>query len=277
MSIAKYYQINKIPYSLFHSRDDLIYMGISRDGTYKDEDLLEHAKLVEKYIQQIQAKEVLELATGRGASSSYLAKRHSDVKFAGVDLPKGHISYAVKKAKQLPNYHPVAGDYHDLSRFPDDTFDIVFVIEALCYSTRKNIVLNEVKRVLRKGGIFIVFDGYSEKEEKLLSAEEATAKELTAKGMVVEHFDYYTDFTSLLKKAGFTIIQEEDVSKYIMPTLYKFERTAQRFFSLPQFLAQMLVKILPPEFTHNAISAYLMPTLVKNGVFGYQITVGKEE
>lgn len=276
-SIAKYYRINKIPYSFFHSQDDLMYMGISRDGVYKDEDLLEHAKLVERYLEKTHAKEVLELATGRGASSAYLARRHPHVKFAGIDLPNGHIDYAIKKARRISNYQPVAGDYHDLCQFPENSFDVVFVIEALCYSTQKDIVVAQVKRVLRKGGVFIVFDGYSKKAESFLNANESLAKQLTAKGMVVERFDYYVDVTNALEQEGLKTVHEEDVSHYIMPTLYKFERTAKHFFSLPRFVARMIVRILPTEFTYNAISAYLMPWLFANGIFEYKITVAKKE
>ena len=46
--IKRYYRINKIPYSIFHSRKDLIYMGISRDGKFKEDDLLEAARTVEQ-------------------------------------------------------------------------------------------------------------------------------------------------------------------------------------------------------------------------------------
>ncbi|MBI4050373.1 MAG: hypothetical protein HY396_00130 [Candidatus Doudnabacteria bacterium] len=46
--IQRYYQINQIPYTLFHTNTDLIYMGISRDGVYKADDLLEAARTVER-------------------------------------------------------------------------------------------------------------------------------------------------------------------------------------------------------------------------------------
>src|SRR3989338_3611210 len=82
--IRKYYKINKIPYSLFHTRSDLIYMGVSRDGIYKQEDLLEAARTVEKYLKKSKGKTVLELATGRGATSFYLSKRFSNVIFYGI-------------------------------------------------------------------------------------------------------------------------------------------------------------------------------------------------
>ncbi len=165
--IQKYYKINKIPYSLFHTNTDLIYMGVSRDGIYKEDDLLEAARTVEKYLKELNGSKVLELATGRGANSFYLAQRFPAVKFCGLDISGGQLDYAFKKARRVNNYHPEFGDYHDLSRFENRSFDIVFVVEALCYSTDKDKVLAEVYRVLKKGGVFIIFDGYSNKSRPL--------------------------------------------------------------------------------------------------------------
>ena len=72
--IQQYYAKNKWAYSWFHNFSDHIHMGISRGGHYKKEDLLEPAIFAEKYIKKMKAVNVLELATGRGAISAYLAK-----------------------------------------------------------------------------------------------------------------------------------------------------------------------------------------------------------
>lgn len=64
--IQQYYKVNKLPYSLFHTRTGLIHMGLTYGDKFKQEDLLGQAKIVEKYLKKVQAKRVLELATGRG-------------------------------------------------------------------------------------------------------------------------------------------------------------------------------------------------------------------
>lgn len=135
-SIANYYKVNKFAYSFF-AHKDFIHMGISRNGKYSNGDLLEQAKFVDKYIKQLKGKKILELATGRGATSAYLAKIHPDVIFEAVDLPNGQIDSAFTKARKLKNFHPKTGDYHDLSFYSKKSFDVIFIIEALCYSTDK--------------------------------------------------------------------------------------------------------------------------------------------
>lgn len=273
--VQKYYSVNKIPYSLLHTKSDLIYMGISRDGVFKEDDLLEAARTVENYIKDSRTKKVLELATGRGANSYWLAKRHHDVSFYGVDISNGQLDFAFKKAKKVNNYHPSYGDYHDLIAYESNTLDIVFIVEALCYSTVKEEVLNEVHRVLKPGGVFIVFDGYLNKELPEMTTDEILAVQLTEKGMALEKFESYADFKEKIKRSSFTLHFEENVSSYVIPTMRRFERMAQKFFSHP-VLAKVATKVLPNKFTYNSVSGYLMPLLFETEVFSYWITILKK-
>jgi ubiquinone/menaquinone biosynthesis C-methylase UbiE len=244
-------------------------MGISRNGKYKESDLLEAARTIENYIKK-SSKKVLELATGRGANSVYLAKKYPKVDFYGIDISKGQLDYAFKKASKLDNFHPDFGDYHSLKKFDNESFDIVFVIEALCHSTKKEKVLNEVYRVLRKGGYFIIFDGYQNKNN--LSKNERTALKLTEIGMAVEKFESYDSFINKVKKDKFKIVLEEDASDYVLPTMNRFERLAKKFFNHP-ILAKLVVAITPKAFTYNSLSGYLMPNLMKDKITCYMITI----
>ncbi len=173
----------------------------------------------------------------------------------------------------VKNYHPQYGDYHDLSRFRSSTFDVAFVVEALCYSTRKEKVLAEVFHVLRGGGLFVVFDGYVAPR---IEVEDETAIQLTEKGMAVPKFESYDSFVRKAKQAGFKITHEENVSSYVVPTMERFSKLASIFFGFPR-LARFVAKLLPKEFAYNAVSGFLMPELVKSGLAQYMITVLKKE
>lgn len=269
--VRKYYKANKIPYSLFHSATDRMHMGLSRDGIYKQSDLLGIAEILAKYISKIDAKRVLELATGRGADSFYLATQFPSTSFFGIDISETQLSRAHAKAAQVSNYSPALGDYHDLSRFADATFDLIFVIEALCHSTMKEKVLREANRVLKNGGLLIVVDGYLNKEEDKLTESEKLACALVEKGMAVADFESYASF---LEKARiyFQLVHEEDFSRHVIPTMRRFERLGRKFFEHPR-LAKIIAKILPQEITNNAATGYLMPTVMEIGLYSYMLTV----
>ncbi len=271
--IQKYYRVNKIPYSFFHTKSGFIHMGISRNGVYKDEDLFEHARLVDKYIKKTNAKNVLELATGRGANSCFLAEQNPDTKFNGLDLSIGQLDFAYQKQKKYRNYLPEKGDYHDLSRYEDNSFDIIFVVESLCHSTQKQKVLSETYRVLKNEGYFIIIDGYRNNES--LDVSENTACRLIEKGMAVEIFETYDSFKKKVLQAKFEITYEEDVSEYIIPTMERFTRLSKLFLNTG-FIAKFIIKILPESFTFNVLSGYLMPTAMRDKLFTYKITVLKK-
>ncbi|HET7529039.1 MAG TPA: class I SAM-dependent methyltransferase [Candidatus Saccharimonadales bacterium] len=271
--IQSYYRASKIGYSLFYSSSaaDRMYMGISRDGAFKESDLLEAARTVEKYINK-NTTNILELATGRGATSAYLAKKYPSIEFDGIELSPAQLHLAKQKAKKLPNYHPVAGDYHDLSRYKSQSVDIAFVIEALCYSTEKEKVYSEISRVLKKNGVFIIFDGYTTKARSKMSKEELMACRLTEKSMALRVFEGHKSAIKKAEDSGFRVVSDENVSDYIQPSLRRFERYAAKYFDHPR-LARTVNIFISKKFIYNAIAGLLMPEVVGRGLLSYYITV----
>lgn len=224
--IQKYYKINKISYSVFHTRTNFVHMGITRDGKYKEDDLLEQVRIVEWYIEKFGASNVLELATGRGANSLWLARKHPDVQLHGIDYSEDQLSFAFRGAKKLLNYHPAFGDYHDLKRYDDGIFDIVFIVEALCHSTEKDMVLREAHRILKPGGVFVVFEPYLGEKPEALETNERLALELAQRGAAVTNAGTHQNLLEKAKSAEFSIELTEDVSAFVIPTMERFETSA---------------------------------------------------
>ena len=190
-----------------------------------------------------------------------------------IDLPDGQLDVAIRKAKQIKKFYPVEGDYHDLSRFENDEFDLVFIFEALCHSDTKWLVAKEIYRVLKPGCITIIADGYSGKENCQLTKTEMLAKDLTGKGVSVNDFESYNTVRTIMLDTGFVIISEEDVSNLIIPNLSRYENMAAKtIFNHPAF-GHWFVKLFPQEFALNAISGYLMPLGIKMGINKYYLSV----
>jgi len=274
--IKKYYKKNQLAYTLFYNRMNFMHMGISYDNKFKKSDLYGQIKLISEYITKKDNMRVLELGSGKGGNSIYLSKKFPKVNFAATDLTKENISFARRKTKSFKNISFECIDYHNLSKFPKNSFDIVFVIEALCHSNNKAKVFLEVKRILKKGGFFIVIDGYVNEERKKLTNSEKLAMKLTEKGMAVDKFQTYEDFLKIVKESKLKIIEEIDWTNNIFPSLIKFEKTANRFFKL-KFFAKLILKIVPKEFSYNAISGYLMYILFKeHNLYKYQATICKK-
>jgi len=275
--IQKYYKVNQLTYTLFYNRLNFMHMGISLSEKFKNSDLYGQVEFISKYLSKKNKLKVLELGSGKGGNSIYLAKKFYNIDFTATDLTEKNISLGKKNAQNLSNISFHCIDYHDLSKFRKNSFDIIFVIEALCHSNNKTKVFSETKRVLKKGGHFIIIDGYVNEDKIKLTNYEELAMKLTEKGMAVEKFETYDDFLKIVKKSKLKIIKEMNWTKNILPSLRKFERTANKFFKL-KFIGKLILKFIPREFSYNAISGYLIRILFqKHNLYKYQATVCKKE
>lgn len=248
-------------------------MGISENDLYNENDLFKQAEIIEKYFNE-STENVLEIGCGKGRNLSYLADKYPNIKFFGIDLGSGQTDIAANKSKQIENLEIKFGDYHNLSHFNKIRFDVVFAIEALCHSNDKSKVADEVLKVLRQNGIFIVFDGYLGVKRENLDRTTKKACVLVEKGMMVDKFENYNVVKNKISKQGFVLDREIDFSMKILPTLYRFEGLANFAFNLGAF-SRLLTKLLPSNFTNNAISGYLMPDLIKTGIAKYYLSVYK--
>lgn len=75
-----------------------MYCGISYERKHKKGDLKEQVRIVERYLHDINAKNVQELAYG-GANSAFLARRNPLVTFEGIDLSLKPL----KRYTKIPN------------------------------------------------------------------------------------------------------------------------------------------------------------------------------
>lgn len=274
IKIAKYYHSNRLAYSLLNSRHGFVHMGISRNGEFKESDFFEQGNTIKPYIEKTNASHVLELAPGKAATTKYLADAFPKTTFYGVDLPNGQLD--VTRYNDTKNLVLSFGDYHDLSKYDTDSLDIVYVIEALCHAKDRGRVLSEVHRILKPGGYFIVFDGYYAKPEVELSDDEKLAARLLFKSMMVtEENHYYPDFIDDLAMQRFTVVQEDDLSEAVMPSLLRLEKMAQKYIHHPKF-ANITSKFIPEEILGNAIAGYLFPATMRAGIFAYWLTVSQK-
>lgn len=269
--VINYYSMNKLTYRLFYSWEGFYHSGISYDGKRKKGDLKEQARIIETYIHDIDATDVLELGCGLGPNSAFLAVRNPHVNFVGVDLSNKPL----KRFTEIPNLRFYSGDYHDLSNFEDYSYDVVFVIEALCYSTNKQQVLSEVKKKLRKGGILIVFDVYQSDRASPLTRSEEVMWELIAKGVAAKKFERVSDVETYMR-ALYSIVLAKDFSPCILPSFDRQEALVRFYFSHP-IAAKAVNAFLPFEVVKNAAVVLLIPTSIRRQIKCYYLHVLKND
>jgi SAM-dependent methyltransferase len=269
--IIRYYLTNRLTYRLIYNWQGFIHTGISYDGKHRKEDVKKHARMIERCICDTNAKNVLEIGSGLGPNSALLAQRNPRVTFDAIDLSsKPLIRYA-----KLPNLRFYRGDYHDLSAFEDDAYDIVFAIETMCYSTDKARVFREVKKKLRRGGIFFVVDYYQRDRTTPLSESEDIMWKLITRGVASEPFQRKNVVENYMIKE-FSIATAKDLSPFTLPTLDRLESLACFYFNHTLF-ARVASRFLPFDIMKNIIVVFLLPTSVRRDILCYYLHVLRKD
>jgi SAM-dependent methyltransferase len=100
-----------------------------------------------------EGKDVLEVACGTGQGLGLLARRARSV--TGLDIDPKLLGRARQCYLARTEIRFAPGNAEDLP-FPDATFDVVILFEAIYYLSHPERFVKEAKRVLRGGGVVLV-------------------------------------------------------------------------------------------------------------------------
>lgn len=114
---------------------------------------------IKNYLRE--GSSVLDLGCGVGYFS-FLLEKKINANFFGIDISRTEIKAGKRYAKKNKLKSKIfVGDAEKLN-FKDNSFDFVFCLDVLHHFTntfyKQKIVLGEVYRVLKKKGIFIIFE-----------------------------------------------------------------------------------------------------------------------
>jgi ubiquinone/menaquinone biosynthesis C-methylase UbiE len=101
-------------------------------------------------------KDIVEIGSGRGGGLAYVARNYAAKTVSGIDLDKGAVAFSNNHYK-LNNLSFSTGDAQNLP-LPNDSCDILLNVESSHRYPQMERFLNEVTRVLRKGGHFLYTD-----------------------------------------------------------------------------------------------------------------------
>lgn len=101
----------------------------------------------------VDASHVLDLGAGTGAANAVLRKRFSGARVVSLDVSRAMLQKNVDKQGLFSRRPCVQADARRLP-FAGNSFDVVFANQLLPWIDDPQSVLDEVSRVLRKGGVF---------------------------------------------------------------------------------------------------------------------------
>lgn len=218
---------------------------------------------------QKNCKKVLEIGCGNGYTLSHLQPVFSNYTFSGLDFSEDLLKIA--KSRNIPGVKFEQGDARKLP-FDKESFDVIYtercIINLLSWEEQQQ-ALNEMHRILRKGGYILFMESFSEGYLNLNKAR----NELGLDSIPMPHHNLYFEkelFEPFVSRQ-FNIIDPVDLGA-VSP-----HEVARNFLSSHYFTARVLHPLLtrgdpfmkntefvkffsfiPPSGCYAAIEAYIL-------------------
>ena len=158
---------------------------------------------------------VLDLCCGTGTLTILLSKLlYSDCKITGVDISHGQIAQAQKKIENSGNNLTFKVMDAKSLDFKDENFNIV-IISAALHEMDKNERLNvlcEIYRVLKKNGLFLIFEHHEPSKSFLRIAYNFYLG--YSEKLLSHSFEMQRNILLELMKTHFKIISQTPVRKF---------------------------------------------------------------
>ncbi|HBH84080.1 MAG TPA: methyltransferase type 11 [Bacteroidales bacterium] len=162
------------------------------------------------YSEPLPGEVCVDLGSGRGTDVIRLAEKVGEEGFVyGIDISEGMIRKAVSTAERLgaKNVRFIQSPLEKLN-LDDKVADLVISNCTINHADDKQVVWNEIFRILKKGGRFVVSDIYSSEPVPEEYRNDPVAVSECWAGSVTR-----TEYLEQLKNAGFTDIRIIEESK----------------------------------------------------------------
>lgn len=210
---------------------------------------------------------ILDAGCGIGGSAIWLAK-HFGARVTGINISRMQLKIAKNLAKENKVDNLVQFDIRDFNntKFPKNSFDVVWGLESICHAENKKKFLREAIRVLKAGGRIIIADGFLKNKE--LAENEGKIYNRWRDGWAVPNLSTVGEFHKYLKELKFQKIKFKDITKNVMPSSIRLYRASIIAYPIGKLLEWLGFRTKVQ--TKNIVSAYYQHKIVKRkiGVHG---------
>ncbi len=264
--VNEYYDECQVDYAMIWGTNDHLSMhyGYHEDGMSHDEAVVNLTRVVAERADIDADDRVLDAGCGVGGSAIWIAENHG-TEVTGININQNQI----EKARRGASRHGVEDltdfrvmDFTD-TEFEDESFSVVWAVEAACHAEDKQEFLREMYRVLEPGGRIVVADGFVGKDE--LSDREVNGLEAMLEGMAAPNLDTYEEFLEHAEEVGFTGVEFEDRYDSVYPSARRIY--LMTLLTLPVGVMLRLLRVRSEAQMNHLKAAYHQYPMLKSGAW----------
>jgi len=253
-------------------RDYALLDGLAGSGMHTRLQGMQQTAYVMHEIANTKAKKVLEIGSGKGHCSLWLANAIHDVHFTGVDLLQRHVQAANAAKGELRNVAFVHGDAANIG---EEHYDLIFGVESLCHLDTQLKMQQFIRRAavkLSAGGRLIVIDGFRSATFHNASADQQLAMQLAEYGFRIQQMHSKSDWIDACAASGLSLVENLDLTAQALPFWVFGWRASRVLLRFPRFV-RWLTSVRPQTAANLLSVATTAHAMRDSGAAEYGVLV----
>ncbi|OLS16343.1 MAG: Demethylrebeccamycin-D-glucose O-methyltransferase [Candidatus Heimdallarchaeota archaeon LC_3] len=262
-----------------------LYAALSKDhvhhglwdeltNNYKDA-VLNTTKIVVDSLGITNGDIVLDAGCGVGGSCRFIVSKY-DAKTIGITLSESHLKKAQELSLNTKNSNLMEFQKQDFTKttFPDESFTKIFALESSSHVSNQEKIklIQEAYRLLKKGGKFVILDGFRIRLD--LDREEQKIYDEFLIGLAVAEFDTKESFTNKLQQAGFKNIIYQDKKEEVLKTTMYIYKKGKRWHRISWLLSNL--RLIPNSWHGTIVSCIREKKLFEKNLGTYGLFVSEK-